>query len=297
MDINEIIVFVSVVKNGSFRKAALELNMPNSTVSAKVSSLERRLGVTLLYRTTRKLSLTEAGEFFFQKSSKNVEELLAAEEELANAQGKPQGVLRITAPILFSSSILPELIQIYSEKYPLVKIELIATDETLDLISHNIDIAIRAGKLEDSSMIAKKLGETFFAPYAHPRYLKGKKKILHPKDLSEHTCLQFTPLGKNQWDFFGKSKVSIPLEGKIVLNELYTIKNLALGGHGVALLPAFSCQDEIKNKELVRILPEWKAAPRNISLVYPAHKFLSPKLSQFIKLASEVISKRIEKVI
>jgi len=297
MDLNEIIVFVKVAQAGSFSQAAKELGMPNSTVSAKVSSLEKRLGATLLYRTTRKLSLTQIGKAFYEKSAKNIEGLLAAQEEVTSHQGEPQGLLRVTAPSLFSSSILPDVIAAYIEKYPKVKFELLATDQTVDLIAENVDIAIRAGKLDDSTLISKKLGESYFAPFASPSYIKRSGNISHPKELLNHPCIQFTQVGKDYWSFTNKNKakLDIAMTGKIVLNELFTVKELAINGKGIALLPTFICADEMKKKQLVRILPDWRSDVRNISFVYPAHKFVSPKLSAFINLASDMIKERLKK--
>lgn len=296
MDLNEIMVFVKVARAGSFRKAASELGMPNSTVSAKVSSLEKRLGVTLLYRTTRSLSLTQIGETYFKACLKNIEGLKAAEEEVTLSQGEPQGVLKITAPSLLSSSVLPKVIAAYIEQFPKVKIDLLATDGVLDLIGQNIDIAIRAGKLEDSSLIAKKLGESYFSLFASPAYLKRHEKITHPKDLLKHSCIQFSPLGRDHWNFINKTKtkVSLALPGKLVLDELYTVKELTISGQGIALLPTFICIDEVKEKKLICVLPDWKSDVRNISFVYPAHKYVSPKVSSFIALATDMVKKQLE---
>lgn len=304
MDLNEVLIFVRVVQAGNFNKAAQILGMPNSTVSTKVSALEKRLGVNLLHRTTRKLRLTEAGEVFFATANNSVDALVAAEQAAATGQGEPQGQLRITAPVLVASSILPEVISAFIEKYPGVRFELIASDHTTDLLSENIDLAIRAGKLPDSSMKAKKIGATYFALFASPSYLathlsnQSKKNGLplkHPKDLIHHVCIQFTPLGESQWDFVNsaKSRIKISMNKRILLNDLNTTKEMAVLGKGIALLPTFLCEKELSTKQLTRVLPEWHSEPREMSFVYPSHKYMPPKISAFISLASEMIKKRL----
>lgn len=295
MDFNEILIFVRVVQAGSFNKAAERLGMPNSTVSTKVSAFEKRLGVTLLHRTTRKLSLTQVGEAFYQNALKHVEGLIAAEAEAALNQGEPSGTLRITAPALFASSILPDVISAYADKFPRVRIELIASDTALDLIGENIDLAIRAGTLPDSSLKSVKLGVSYFAPFASATYLKKAGKISHPKDLLDHACIQFTPLGKERWTLVhpNKSKVIVAMNQRFVLNDLYLVRELALNGKGVALLPTFACDKAVKEKALTRVLPEWRSDARDVHFVYPAHRYAPPKLSAFIALAGDLIRKRL----
>lgn len=295
MDLNEIHIFVRVIQAGSFNKAAKRLGMPNSTVSTKVSVLEKRLGVTLLHRTTRKLSLTQIGEVFYQNALKHIEGLISAETEASLNQGEPSGVLRLTAPTMLSSSVLPEVLSSYAKKFPKVHVELVASDASLDLISENIDIAIRAGKLMDSSLKSRKLGIGYFAPFASANYLKTHEKISHPKDLLNHTCIQFTPLGKEKWEFTNqnKSKVNVVMNQTFLLDELYLVRELAIAGQGVALLPTFVCNKEVGDKRLARVLRDWRSDAREIHFVYPSHKYVTPKLSEFISMASEIIKKQL----
>lgn len=295
MDLNEILVFVRVVQAGSFNKAAASLGMPNSTVSAKVSALEERLGVTLLRRTTRKLSLTDVGESFYRASSSHVEGLTSAESEAALSQHEPAGRLRVTAPVLLASSLLPDAIAEFARKYPKVGFELIATDETMDLVANGVDLAVRAGPLRDSSLKARRLGASFFALYASPAYLKSRPRPSHPKDLLEHDCIQFTPLGKDRWDFVNKAKnkVGVAMNGKLLLNELNSVKELAVAGAGVALLPTFVCDRAVGDKDLVRVLPEWRSESRDISFVFPADRYVPPKLAAFIEIAGDRVKRRL----
>ena len=199
IDLNEISVFVEVVKAGSFSQAAKKLKMPNSTVSHKVSSLEKRLGLTLLQRTTRKLNVTPAGQIYFKKCLNGFSEIELAEAEMASAQGEAQGLLRVTAPVELGGGILPEIISDFTAQFPKVTIELILTERRVDLLSESVDLAIRAGELKDSSLIAKKIGLAYFALFASPRYLKQKGTPTHPRELNQHKCLAFAPLGTDSW--------------------------------------------------------------------------------------------------
>lgn len=296
MDLNEIHIFVRVAQAGNFNKAAEQLGLPNSTVSTKISALEKRLGVTLLHRTTRKLSLTQIGETFYQSAMKHIEGLVSAESAASLGQREATGTLKITAPAMFSSSILPEVIAAYAKKFPQVHVELIASDESLDLISENIDVAIRGGRLADSSLKSLKLGTGYFAPFASAQYVKNHGKISHPKDLLDHTCIQFTPLGKDKWEFSNqnKIKVSVMMNHRFLINELYLIRELAMNGQGIALLPTFICDKEVEDKQLIRLLRDWRAEAREIHFVFPAHKYVPPKLAGFISLAGEMIKKRLQ---
>lgn len=295
MDLNEVLIFVRVVQAGNFNKAAERLSMPNSTVSTKVSALEKRLGVTLLHRTTRKLSLTQTGEVFYQNALKHIDGLVSAESEATLNQGEPRGTLRVTAPVLFSSGVLPEIICAYAQKYPKVNVEVLASDVSFDLISENIDIALRVGELPDSSLKSLKLGVGYFAPFASPSYIKSHDKVSHPKDLLTHTCIQFAMVNKERWEFThqNKTKVKVVMKQNLVMNELVLIRELAMQGLGVALLPPFLCRRECEEKKLVRILNDWRSEEREVHFVYPADKYVSPKLSAFIEVARAIVKKHL----
>lgn len=296
MDLNEVAIFVKVVQAGSFHQAAKQLGMPNSTVSAKVSSLEKRLGVTLLHRTTRKLQVTQAGQAFFNRSLGAIQEIQGAETEVTANQGEPQGTLRLTVPTALGSSLLPEVIAKCMNQHPKIHIDLVFADRIVDLISEGVDLAIRAGELSDSSLVAKKLGVGYFAPFATAGYLKAHGTPAHPKELREHTCLQFGPLGKDKWELVNKnkSKVLVPMQGRLIADDLNVIKDLVLSGEGIALLPTFICETETKKNKLVRILPEWRSDVRPVSFVYPPQKFVNPKLKAFIEIASDILKERLK---
>jgi len=295
MDLNEIRVFVKVVQAGSFSLAAKQLGMPNSTVSARVSALERRLGVTLLQRTTRKLHLTEAGELYFRQVAQGMEDILRAEAEVGSSQREPQGLLRVTAPIDMGDTHFVELVCTFKRKYPKVSLELIFSDRRLDLIAEGVDVAIRAGELKDSGLIAKKLGRVCWAAYASPAYLKRAGTPAHPKDLRQHACLQFTSLGKDNWQLTGsKHSVSVPLASRVIGNDMTLMKALALSDMGIALLPTYACRAEVKSGKLIRVLPGYHAKIDPVHLVYPGQKFVPPKLRAFIEIADAIFKRALQ---
>lgn len=295
MDLNEVFVFLKVVQEGSFSHAAKKLGMPNSTVSAKVSSLEKRLGITLIQRTTRRLSVTEPGQAYYKRCILGLEEIESAEKEIASAQGEPQGLLRITGPVELGSSILPDLIAEFTRKYPKVRTEVLLTDRRVDLLSESVDLAIRAGELKDSSLIAKRLGSAYFVPVAAPKYLKARGTPSHPRELRSHQCLQYTPLGIEEWKLTSpKGSLNVPLPGRIIVNDHKMIMLLALKGEGIALLPTHLCYSEVQLGRLIRILPEWRTTISPVHFVYPAQRYVTPKLNAFIQLATGSLKRTFE---
>lgn len=293
MDLNEIQVFIRVIQSGSFSGAAKKLAMPVSTVSHKVSSLEKRLGLTLIQRTTRQLHLTPAGESFFKKCAEGLASIEAAESELASRQGEPTGLLRITTFYELASSVLPTIVSSFVAKYPKVRVELLITDRLVDLIGEGVDLAIRAGELKDSGLIAKKIGVTYFGLFATPKFLKTHGHLTHPRQLTEYECLQFTPLGSEQWRLVGPSgSYMAPVHGRVVMNNLTGLKNMALNGDGIAILPTYFVSNEVKEKKLERVLPDWRSILSPMHFVYPGQKFVTPKLTAFMSMASEVLKKK-----
>ena len=297
-DLNEVLIFTRVVQAGSFTKAASRLGLPKSTVSAKVQGLERRLGVSLLHRTTRSLRVTEAGELYFQKCVQALEQIESAESAATTAQAEPQGVLRVTAPVEFGTSFLPELSQGFLKKYPQVTLELLLTDRIVDLVAERVDLAIRAGALEDSSMIAKKLGSDSFIAVAAPSYLKRKGTPRHPNDLTQHDCLRFTVEDEDRsWELLrGKQAVEVAVSGPFGANNLSTLKDLAILGVGIALVPAYLCRNELLKGALIRVLPQWATPTGAVHAVYPAHRFVSPKVRAFIEFAIPALKSEFDAV-
>lgn len=286
MDFNEAAVFVKVVQAGSFSAAARQLGLPTSTVSTRVSRLERRLGVTLLQRTTRRLHLTEAGTAYYQHASLGLGHMLEAEAAIDEARKQPQGKLKVTAPADMGDSLLAGLIERTQREFPALSLELLLTDRYIDLVAEGVDVAIRTGTLRDSSLIAKPLGTIRWALFASREYLDHAPPLDEPQQLHAHACVQFTPMGRDAWDLSnGHHSLTIPLTGHIVANSIGVVRAMALNGQGVALLPTFVCKPGLVTGELVQVLPAWHGAADHVHLVYPRQRFMPPKLRAFIDLA------------
>ena len=291
MDLDGIAVFVKVVQAGSFSQAAKLLNMPNSTVSAKVAALEKRLGVTLVQRTTRRLHLTEAGEGYFRRCMTALEELHAAESELESERSETKGVLRLTAPVELGRSALPPVLDVLMKRHPAIKIDLIITNRLVDLVAENIDVAVRAGPLKDSGLIAKRFVLGQFGLWASPSYLKNNSVPRNPDELKEHDCLRFAPFtGRKLQLTNGRERAQIALAGRITADDFEALRALAVLGWGIALLPSFLCAEEAKERKLVSVLPNWRGDSVTISVVYPAQRFVAPKIRAFITAAEELWS-------
>ncbi len=295
MNLNEVAIFVKVVETGSFVGAANALEMPKSTVSARISSLEKRLGVTLIRRTTRKLHITEAGQLYYKECLEAISRITAAEEEVLHNQSAPQGPLRITAPVELGGTLFPAILSEFTKKYPLINVEIILTDRKVDLIEEKIDIGIRTGFLKDSSLIAKKLGTIYFAPFASPKFLKTAGPIKTPKDMEKLCTIAFAPLGTEEWHLLNNNqKQTIKIQKKTVVNDLNLTKSLAVSGMGIAIIPTFHCLPEVKAGKLVRILNNWRTEVRPVHFVYPSHKYVSPKIKAFIDFATDIIKQSLE---
>jgi DNA-binding transcriptional LysR family regulator len=290
MDLNETAVFVKVVQAGSFSAAARQMDLPNSTVSTRVARLEKRLGVTLLQRTTRRLHLTEAGEMFYRHAAVGLDHMLEAEAAVAAVSGEARGLLRLTAPSDFGDEILVGLIDALLAEHPAIHLELTLTDRFVDLVAEGVDVAIRAGELEDSTLVARRVGVACWAAVASPGYLHAAPSLARPQDLQEHRCLQFTSLGREQWTLAGAGgEVSVPMSGELVVNDMGVIRKEALAGRGIALLPTYVCRREIEDGRLVRVLPEWRAKADPVHLVYPRQRFVPPKLRAFMDVAAPLL--------
>ena len=293
MDLNPtaVFVFVKVAQAGSFTGAGRQLSMPTSTVSAHIARLEKRLGVTLLHRTTRKLHLTEAGETYFAQALQGVEAILNADVQASAAQQEPQGTLRITSSIDTVDTVAT-LVSDFRQRYPKVALELRFTQDFVDLIAENIDVAIRAGKLKDSRLVARKVGIGTWVPVTSPAYLRRMPLPAHPRDLRDHALIQFDPMGRDHWNLRnGRAAFNVPLPKQIIANHATAVKSLAIAGHGIALLPTFLCRSELEDGQLVRILPDWLGRSDPVHLVYAAQRFVAPKVRAFVDFAAEALSR------
>jgi len=293
MDLNSAWIFVRVVQSGSLSAAARLLQMPVSTVSTKISQLEERLGVSLLVRTTRKLQLTEAGSRYLQLASEACKAIEAAEASTTAEQQEASGIVRITAPVEMGSTLLADAISKFQGAHPKVQVELILTDRVVDLVGEGIDLAVRIGALEDSSLVARKIGSSHFQAYASPSYLKKHGEPRTPQDLRNHDCLNFQGPVKDLWELQNRGKrAQVEIEGSFSSNNLVALQRLALQGRGIALLPPYFCAEDVARGRLKHILKDYDSDRFVVHLVHPNQRFLPVR----VRLLMDFIAQNLQGV-
>jgi DNA-binding transcriptional LysR family regulator len=288
-DLNEVLVFARVAQLGSFSKASKALGMPVSTVSRKVSDLEARLGAILIQRTTRKLNLTKAGLHFFEQCAVHLQGIEEAETLLTQRQAQPEGLLRVTVPIAMGQAAFVGFVSDFLKQHPKVRLDLIVTNKHVDLIAENIDVAIRFGHLKDSTIVAKRLGMSRRLLVAAPEYLRKHPAPKQPRDLQNHDCILFHGASEeSEWELINeRSRVRVKVSGVVSGSDFNTVNEFALRGLGIALLPQVFCVNAIKDKRLVRVLPQWGSALAPVHAIYPSRKFMPARLKIFLQRLGE----------
>jgi len=288
-DLNEIAIFVKVVDAGSFTGAAKNLGLPKSTVSRKITQLEERLGARLLQRTTRTLSLTDTGSAYYDQCSRIIGDVEEANIAVTEMQSKPKGLLRITAPMLFGSWVLSDLVSDFLQANPDIQIDMALTDQSLDLIQESIDVAFRVGVLADSSLIARPLGEVKVVICASPEYIAKNGAPSHPSDLKQHSVVNWAQ--SDNWQFDSPEQLNIDLKPRVHVNDTQSLHKLALNGLGIARLPAFICANDITSGKLKPLLCDWKADAVPIHAIYPSNRHLSVKVRSFVEYVIDELRK------
>jgi DNA-binding transcriptional LysR family regulator len=291
-NLEELAIFVAVVQAKGFSAAARNLGLPKSTVSTKVSRLEERLGVRLLQRTTRSLGLTDAGHAFYERCARIVADVEEAERQLSTLQSEPRGTLRITGPVDITATYLGAPLAAFAKRYPQVAVEMVATDRVVDLVNENFDVALRLGKLPPSTLVARPLAPIGSRLYASPKYLDEHGRPRSPKDLTKHACLVFTaPHDAATWRLSGPGDKSetVQVKGPLYVNSPDTVRDAALAGLGIVLLPVFACDtvlldsaNSMGQRGLERVLPKWQGPSGQLNVVYPSSRYLSPKVRAFV---------------
>ncbi len=282
-------IFVRVIQTGSFSAAAREQNSTQATASKKVAALEQKLGVKLINRSSREQSLTEAGNDYFQHCLAVLSEIDEMEASVRSRTATPKGVLRITAPIPFVRLVLAPLIPEFLARYPDIEIDMPLEERHLDLISEGIDLAIRARKLEDSSLVAKPLFSNPLILVASPDYIARKGAPAVPEDLKNHDCIVYT-LNKalNNWHFrTADSEHAVAVSGAFRSNNGETNLAVVLAGQGITQIPVWMVDEHLKRGELVQLLSEYETDFMPINIVYPQSHYLPLKVRCFIDFISD----------
>lgn len=294
-DLNDMMVFLAVIDAGSFTAAAERLNIPKANLSRKVARLEKQLGVTLLERTTRSQHLTEAGQSYLQHCKRIQEEVDLAEASMAQALSEVKGQLRVGASVGIGHEILKPSLGAFMHQYPDVNLQLSLLNRRVDLIEEGFDLVIRVGRLNDSRLIAKSLGNVKPKLYASPSYLENIECIDSIGDL--HQCdflLMSDAYGKGQFELTNKEqKHSFSMSPKMQVDDFSVLKQMVMDGLGVAILPTYMCQQEITDEKLVELLPEWGMSEITVYAVYPRHKLTMPKVAAFMDYILETFQARL----
>jgi DNA-binding transcriptional LysR family regulator len=267
---------VSVVNAESFTAAAEKLGIPKSSVSRSVAQLEEELGVRLLQRTTRKLSLTEAGQAFYQRAQPAMLGLEEAEAEVTATRQDPRGTIRMTAPVEMGHVLIPKLVVEFTQKYPKVHISLSLTQRIVDLVAEGFDLALRAGKLDDSTLVARKVLTTELGLYAAPSYLerRGRPKAL--SELARHDCVLFhARSARASWVMIGpQGEETVEVTGPVESDALFFVNATAIEGAGIALLPHELAEASVRAGNLERVLPQYAHAGGSCYLVMPSNRLI-----------------------
>lgn len=282
-------VFAKVVEARSFTAAAEQLGLSKSAVSKQVSRLEDRLGIRLLNRTTRRLSLTEAGAAYYERCARIVADAEEADLAITHLQSEPRGILLVNAPMSFGIAHVAPAIPDFLERYPELRVDMILNDRVVDLIDEGFDLAIRIGALADSSLIARRLAESRMVAVASPDYLARRGTPTRPEDLSQHNCLSYSYIPQErQWRFEtdrGLSAVSV--EGSFRANNGDAIRAAAVAGLGVAVLPSFIAGPDIRSGLLVPLLGDCLPSTTTVHAVYPHNRHLTVKVRAFVDFLAD----------
>lgn len=293
MELDLVRVFVKVIQNGSFSRAAEVLKAPKSTVSKAVTRLERETGTKLLLRTTRSLSLTPAGKAFYDACLGPVQAIEDAQKSLYGQDSILSGMVRITAPEDLGNEIIAPAVGELVKRHPALFFELNYTDEIIDLVKEGFDVAVRIGRLMESGLKVKRIGKIVLIPVASPQYLKSRQKIAAPRDLERHDCLFLSAPPAKIELHSGRETVRVPITLRIRTNQTSSLLKAAEAGAGVAFVPSFFCREEIETGKLVRVLPQWKGSAVPVSLLSP----LSLASSVRLKVVGEYLSEKIRKAL
>ena len=285
----EMRVFAAVVDAGSFVGASEAIAMSKPAVSRHVQDLEARLGVRLLQRTTRKLSLTEEGDVFYARCKELLANVDEAEAEITSRSGEASGLLKINAPVSFGILHLAPLWAEFMARNPKVGLDVTLSDRVVDLVEEGFDVAVRIARLPSSSLISRKIASTGMIVCASPAYLRKHGTPNHPSDLANHTVMAYSLFSMGDtWEFDGPGgHVTVKVSPSLHTNSGDTCRAVALQHGGIIFQPSFLVGDDLRSGELVQVLPEYLSAPLGIYAVYPTRKHLSPKVRLLIDFLVE----------
>ncbi|WP_318435049.1 LysR family transcriptional regulator [Photobacterium leiognathi] len=290
-----IALFVQVVKSGGFGAAAQAMGHSNSYVSKEIVKLENRLGVRLLNRTTRSISLTPEGKSYYQECLQLISDAEQAVAHITQSTVAPKGTLKISCPVWFGKHYLKDVFSAYLTRYPDVVIDLDMSDKAIDVIGDGYDLVIRASaKLDESSLICKRIYSSRICTVASPEYIAKHGRPIHPTELSSHHCFCYSNLKKsNIWDYMDKAgnQTSVDVHQRIRSNNTEMSLALVCNGDGIIRLPEFYIEQQIKTGELILLFEDYVFPMVDVYALYPTRKHLASKVRCFLDLIDEMVVK------
>jgi len=290
----EMQAFAAVVDAGSFVRAADALDVSKAAVSRYVSELESRLGVRLLHRTTRRLSLTPEGEIFNARCRELLGSLDEAEAEITSRSGEASGLLRINVPFSFGLLHLAPLWVEFMAQHPKVTLDVTLADRVVDLVEEGFDMAVRIARLPNSTLVSRPLTSTRMVLCASPAYVRKRGKPTHPSDLTSHDVLAYSLLSMGEeWEFMGpEGAATVKVTPRMRTNSGDTCRVAALRHRGIVLQPTFLVGQDLLAGNLVELMPAWRSIELEVYAVYPSRKFVSPKVRLMIEFLVKAFTKR-----
>jgi DNA-binding transcriptional LysR family regulator len=286
-------MFIAVMETGSFTAAAQRLGASHGQASKLISRLERDLGVALLRRSTRSLTPTEVGRAYYEQIRQLIVNYDALNDSVRNSSNTPSGILRISAPVTFGTLQLPDLLIEFAHRYPDIELDVRFADRLVNVIDEGFDLALRIGKLEDSSLIARKLCDIRIVLVASPAYLSARGTPDHREQLAGHDCVVDTNFREPYlWPFLDENKQLIiqPVKGRMKFSNAEVCLNAAIAGLGISRLPSFVVSEALKTGKLQTLLPAWEAPPMGLYALYPPAKYIAHKSRALIDFLVEAFA-------
>lgn len=281
-------VYVLAVEKGSLSAAATACDISATMAGNHLRTLEKRLGMQLLNRTTRRQHLTPFGEDYYQRCKEILRLVAETDEQAQKLQLAPAGKLRVTAPVSFGTEALMPALSDYLERYPQVSIDLVLSDRVADLLEEGFEAAIRVGPVPDSALIARPLAPYRLMICASPAYLARRGTPARPDELSQHECLSFSPSAAAHWRLEDQEHICrVPVSGRLQVNQGQALRVAALQGMGIVLQPAILLEDDVRAGRLVQLFPHHQLATRPMSILYLPDRYRSPKLRSFVDFVVE----------
>lgn len=291
MQLDDLRIFLATVDARSFTAAARKLSLSKQFVSRRVMALEAELGVRLLVRNTRKLAITDLGRELYERARRILTEVDDAAQAMSSQQAEPRGLLRVSAPMSFGMTHLSPLVTQFLKRNDAVRFEVVLSDRPVDVIGEGFDMAIRIGMLADSTLIAQKIADLRVVACCSPGYRRRRGEPASPLDLEAHDCLLYGHARPVQWEFMmGNARKSVEVDGRLHVNNGELVRDAAVAGLGIALLPEFIVADALRSGTLVTVLETYERPPFGLYAVYPQHRQRSSTIRAFTSFLREALA-------